>query len=170
MKLRSALIGAHFVGQAKKLADKSIWHVHLSGGQVDIFPYFYPTKVCCWVLSGISTWSDFDVNTVHHDNTNDTGEDHIDENIVRQPINVGQWLLVCKQTVPRRDSQHICNTCCSKSYEKDWRILRLAKNWRYPAIPVPGHHKDPRPTPPREHRWTIFILLDYTIKAVVLHL
>ena len=51
-------------------------------------------RVCCWVMSGISTSSDFDVNTVHHDNTNDTGEDHIDENIVRQPINVGQWVLI----------------------------------------------------------------------------
>ena len=50
--------------------------------------------MCCWVLSGISTSSDFDLNTVHHDNTNDTGEDHIDENIVRQPITVGQWVLV----------------------------------------------------------------------------
>ena len=51
-------------------------------------------KVCCWVLSGMSTSSDFDINTVHHDDTNDAAEDHIVENIVRQPINVGQWVLV----------------------------------------------------------------------------
>ena len=42
----------------------------------------------------MSTSSDFDVNTVHHDHTNDAAEDHIVENIVRQPINVGQWVLV----------------------------------------------------------------------------
>ena len=51
-------------------------------------------KVCCWVLSGMSTSSDFDVNTVHHDDTDDAAKDHIVENIVRQPINVGQWVLV----------------------------------------------------------------------------
>ena len=51
-------------------------------------------KVCCWVLSGMSTSSDVDVNTVQHNDTNDAAEDHIVENIVRQPINVGQWMLV----------------------------------------------------------------------------
>ena len=33
-------------------------------------------QVCCWVLSGMSTSSDVDVNTVHHDDTNDAAEDH----------------------------------------------------------------------------------------------
>ena len=55
-------------------------------------------KVRCWVLSGMSTSSDFDVNTVHHNDTNDAVENHIVENIVRQPIKVGQWVLVTYET------------------------------------------------------------------------
>ena len=51
-KLSSALIGAQFFGQAKKLAVKSIWHGHLSGGQVEIFPYFYPCR--CVIMHNIS--------------------------------------------------------------------------------------------------------------------
>ena len=42
----------------------------------------------------MSTSSYFDINTAHHDDTNDAAEDHIVENIIRQPINVGQWVLV----------------------------------------------------------------------------
>ena len=45
----------------------------------------------------MSTSSDFHVNTVHHDDTDDAVDDHIVENIVRQPINVGQWMLVTNE-------------------------------------------------------------------------
>ena len=38
----SALNDAWFFGHVNKLADMSIWHGHMSGGHVDIFPYFYP--------------------------------------------------------------------------------------------------------------------------------
>ena len=41
------LIDALFCGQVKKLADKSIWHGHLSGGQVENFPYFYQCVYVC---------------------------------------------------------------------------------------------------------------------------
>ncbi len=39
-------------GQVKKSADKSIWHGHLSGRQVDMFPYFYPwLYTSCYLAS-----------------------------------------------------------------------------------------------------------------------
>ena len=71
----------------------------------------------------MSTSSDFDVNTVHHDDTDDAAEDHIVENIVRQPINVGQWVLVTYENTQflvaqERFSAHLQQNAVVKVMEK----------------------------------------------------
>ena len=81
-------------------------------------------------LSGMSTSSDFDVVPVNHDDTSYAAGD-IDENVVRQPINVGQWVLVTYENKQFHDqilNTFVHNTCCGKSYGKEWRVLLLAKN------------------------------------------
>ena len=129
-------------------------------------------KVCCWVLSGMSTSSDFDINTVHHDDTNDAAEDHIVENIVRQPINVGQWMLVTYEN--NQFPGEILSTSATHAVVKDMEKFGGFFHWPRTddILPYPFEDitKTLEPPQPCSVQVDIIHLLDYTIKTVVLHL
>ena len=126
-------------------------------------------KVCCWVLSGMSTSSDFDINTVHHDDTNDAAEDHIVENIVRQPINVGQWVLVTYEN--NQFPGEILSTSATHAVVKD--MEKFGGFFRWPRtddiLPYPFEHitKTLEPPQPCSVQVDIIHLLGYTIKTVL---
>ena len=126
-------------------------------------------KVRCWVLSGMSTSSDFDVNTVHHNDTNDAAENHIVENS-RSKLDNGCLSHMKQLTVPRRDSQHICNTCCGKDMDKFGGFFRWPGTDVILPYPFEDITKTLDPPQPCSVHVDIIHLLDYTIKTVVLHL
>ena len=126
-------------------------------------------------VSGMTTSSDFDVNTVHHDDTDDAAEDHIVENIVRQPINVGQWVLVTYENTQflvaqERFSAHLQQNAVVKVMEKFGGFFRWPRTDDILPYPFEDITKTLDPPQPCSVQVDIIHLLDYTIKTVVLHL
>ena len=132
-------------------------------------------KVCCWVLSGMSTSSylglkiDRDVN---RDHTNDAAEDHIVENIVRQPINVGQCVLVTYEN--KQFPGEILSTSATHAVVKVMEMFGGFFRWPRTDDIMPYPFEDITKTldPPQQFSVQVDIihLLDYIIKTVVLHL